>query len=115
MAKRYKALVTFIGNNGSLGNTKVAECEITGTTKMDGPNYLDSILKQVYEQVHECEVVDCRASVSGIYTSGRFHHFSCGVVVKALVDGAAAGLHDSVDVYVDRESIEEITEESKEE
>ena len=105
--KKYKAQVTFVALNGSMGPTQVLECEIGGCKKLDGPDYLDDLLKDVYEQIHpDVGITDCRCSVAGIYSSGTYLHYSCQVRV-ASEDGQI--MSDSVEVFVDRTTIEEVT------
>lgn len=112
MKATHTADITLIGLNGSLGIV-TANFEVTGTKKLDGPSYLDEILKSAYEAVHgeEVEISDCRCSVSGIYSGGRYHHFDCQVTVQGTEKQApnnSLRLTDHVVVYVDRKSFKEV-------
>ena len=111
--KKFKTQGTFVAHNGSLGGTVIAECIIEGNKLLDGPSYMDSLLKSIYEQVHkDFEIADCRCSIAGMYSANQFYHYTCGVKIRG-VDGRS--LADSIDVFVDREQIVEITEDDDEE
>jgi len=112
MKATHTAEITLVGLNGSLA-VVTARFEVTGTKKLDGPEYLNDVLKSAYEAVHgeEIDISDCRCSVSGIYSGGRFHHYDCQVMVQGVEKKAPNNvlrLTDYVVVYVDRLSFEEI-------
>lgn len=102
-ANKFVTQCTLVSANGSLGGTLVADFEIEGNKSLDGPSYLDSLLKSAYEAIHQdFTITDCRCSVGAIHSTARFHHYSCAVAVRGNKDGQDAVLHDNVTVYVDR-------------
>ena len=106
--KKFKTQCTFVAHNGSLGSTVLADCIIEGNKLLDGPGYMDGLLRSIYEQVHaDAEIADCRCSISGMYSGNQFHHYTCGVRIRG-VDGSS--LSDNIDVFIDREQMVEVPE-----
>lgn len=104
----FTATGTFIALGGSLKATIITECVLKGNKKLDGPNYLDGVLLKVYQGVYpDTKFVDCRCSISGIYSANMYHHFTCEVTLR---DESGKMIRDSVQVFIDRQTITPIKE-----
>lgn len=109
MSQTYTASITLIAMNGSFG-CATGEFDIAGPRKLDGPSYLDSVIRTAYEEVLELQEItlsNCAVSISGIYSGGQFHRYICHVSIRgADRDGVDIGvMSEEVHVYVDRSSI----------
>ncbi len=101
---KHTAIVTLISQGGILPGVITQEMVIGGIKKGDGPSYLDGLLQQAYQQHVEGlpDIEDCRTSVTSIYSTGAFFHYSCPVHVSA--EGKPA-FRDTVEVFIERASI----------
>ena len=110
----HTAQVTLVSMNGSLGMV-TAEFEVTGTKKLDGTEYLDSVLESAYEAVlaqQKVTVENVAVNIGGMYSANQFHRYVCSVLVKgAMVDGNVGSFSDEVHVYVDRTTFKPIEKE----
>lgn len=110
--KKFKTQCTFVAHNGTLGSTVLADCIIEGSKLLDGPSYMDELLKNIYEQIQpEADIADCRCSITGMYSGNQFHHYTCGVKIRTVQGETFA---DGIDVFVDREQMVEVTEDDEE-
>jgi len=110
----HTAQITLVGMNGSLGIAS-AEFEVAGTKKLDGSEYLDSVLKSAYEAVlaeQKVTVDNVAVNISGMYSANQFHRYVCNVLVKGTMESGEKGsFSDEVHVYVDRTTFKPIEKE----
>ncbi len=105
MPNQFKTKVTIVALGGSLGLPTTTERIITGSKKLDGPNYLDDIVAQAYAEHYKCAVedIDCRSNVSGIYSGSAFHHYNLFTHVAGLPK--VPRFAESLVVYVSRDNM----------
>lgn len=112
--QQYKASLTIVGLEASLGATKVVDCIIGGNRKLDGPAYMDGVIKKLYEDLHpDINIVDCRCSVLKIESSGGYFHYTCPTRLVIDVQGKTSTIRDTLEVFIQRDTIEPIPAEKE--
>lgn len=108
MTIQYKAVMTCISANATPGVNGTHDVVIGGKRKADGPSYLTETVQDLLSTPEGHEVLDFRLSVLSIDTHGHFFRYVCQSIVRINEDGVPANYRDTIHVYIDRRTIEEI-------
>lgn len=107
---KYKARMICMSASNTPGVDGEHNVTIGGKRKADGPSYLTETLKVLAVAGDGPDIMDFRLNVLSIHTFGHYFHYVCQAIVamKDETTGLAKPCRDTIHVYIDHRTIEEI-------